>query len=127
MQYSAEPEIQVNVSSVSHNQPANDSEMREQKFKQLKISRNRGYQIVPFRAIDMSDPPPENDSAQGNLSISVSCLATPKAATQSSKTFQCCAVLKLLTRCFIRSSSNEVRQVPGSKYIIKDKESDNTH
>jgi hypothetical protein len=105
----------------------NESDTREQKFIQLKISRNRGYHIVPLRSLDISDPPRENDSVQPNLSISASCLATPKSALEPKQDVKCRAVFKFLLRCFKRSSSNAIQNDPGAKYIIKEKESDRTH
>lgn len=126
MQNTENPEIQENVSSVSFKQPANQLEIHEQTFRQLKISRNRGYQIVPLKAMDLSDLSQENDLIQDNLTISVSCLAPPKEAKQSTSKL-CCVVLKLMAHCFGKRSMNGVKQDPSSKYIIKDKETDNCH
>ena len=62
----------------------NESDTHEQKFTHLKVSRYIGYHIVPLKSLDISDPP--------NLSISASCLATPKSALE--------AMFRLLLRCF---------------------------
>lgn len=105
----------------------NESDTQEHQFRQLKISRNRGYHIVPIKSLDISDPSRENDSVSPNLSISASCLATPKSALEPKQDIKCRAVFKFLLQCFKRSSNNAVRNDPGAKYIIKEKESDRTH
>ena len=123
MQRSDNTEILGQISSVTMNEP----DTHDQKFTHLKVSRNRGYHIVPLTSLDISDPQRENDPVLPNLTISASCLANPKSDLEPTQDVKCRAVFRFLLRCFKRSSRNTVQNDPGAKYIIKEKDSDRTH